>query len=150
VALMSVCIQCSVDKPAADFYAHKAMAAGHVNVCKECHKQRMRVRARTNPAVQEYDRQRAKTPERREHMRAVTAKWNEKNPLAHKAHSVIHNAVRSGRIKKLPCEFCGTERVHAHHRDYSKPLEVVWLCAKCHHRLHAVFPELEGKSKVHV
>lgn len=147
---MAQCIQCDVEKPAADFYAHPNMAAGHMNVCKECHKQRMRVRARINPSVQEYDRQRAKTPERKAAYRERAIKYRAENPLAYKAHNAVNNAVRDGRLKKLPCEFCAAERVHAHHKDYSKPLEVVWLCAKCHHRLHAVFPELEGKSKAHV
>jgi hypothetical protein len=27
---------------------------------------------------------------------------------------------------------------------YSKPLDVVWLCVKCHQRIHAAFPELHG------
>jgi hypothetical protein len=144
---MPVCIECAADKPSGDYYAHPQMAAGHLGVCKECHKRRMKVRARTNPAVQEYDRRRAKTPERRQRAAAYEVKWREKNPLAYKAHYQLTNAVRDGRIKKLPCEFCGEARTHGHHRDYAKPLDVVWLCAKCHHRLHAAFPELEGKSK---
>jgi hypothetical protein len=53
--------------------------------------------------------------------------------------------LRDGKIKKLPCQVCVSEsHVHAHHTDYSKPLEVVWLCAKCHHRIHACFPHLGG------
>jgi hypothetical protein len=38
-----------------------------------------------------------------------------------------------GKIKKLPCEVCGASHVEAHHPDYSKPLEVEWLCPE-HHR----------------
>ncbi len=144
---MALCIECSAEKPATEFYAHPQMASGHVNVCKECHKHRMKVRSRTNPAVQEYNRERAKTPERKQHSRQITKRWREQNPVAYKAHSLVSYAVREGKLSRLPCEFCGTTKVHAHHKDYSKPLEVVWLCAKCHHRLHAVFPELEGKAK---
>ncbi|RUU22662.1 hypothetical protein EN883_18610 [Mesorhizobium sp. M7A.F.Ca.AU.002.06.1.1] len=73
--------------------------------------------------------------------------WREENPVAYKAQTAVSNAVRDGRLFKQPCEFCGDDEVHAHHRDYTKPLEVVWLCPKCHHRLHALFPELEGKKK---
>lgn len=48
-----------------------------------------------------------------------------------------NNAVRDGVLTPQPCEFCGTtERVHKHHTDYSKPLEVVWLCEAHHMRLH--------------
>lgn len=145
--MTATCIQCAAVKPSGEFYAHPNMANGHVNVCKECHKARMRVRARTNPAVQDYDRTRSKTPKRKEQGRKQAKAWREKNPNAYRAHSAVSYALRSGKMKKLPCEFCGTERVHAHHKDYSKPLEVVWLCARCHHRLHATFPELEGKMK---
>lgn len=144
---MPICIQCASDKSASEFYSHPRMASGHVNVCKECHKLRMKVRARTNPAVQEYDRARAKTPERRAKARAYDTKYRAENPLASRAHSTVSKAVTSGKLVKLPCEFCGRQDVHAHHKDYSKPLDVIWLCPKCHHRLHAAFPELEGKSK---
>jgi hypothetical protein len=66
-------------------------------------------------------------------------------PLAYKAHYLVTAAIRDKRLFKQPCIFCGNnEKVHAHHRDYSKPLEVTWLCAKCHHRLHANFPEVSG------
>jgi len=35
------------------------------------------------------------------------------------------------------CENCGsTENLERHHKDYSKPLEVVTLCRKCHAGLH--------------
>jgi hypothetical protein len=123
------------------------MKNGHVNVCKECHKGRMRSRSRTNVKVQEYDKRRAKTPERIAKGKQITDAWRLNNPVAYSAHTAVSNAVRDGRLKKLPCEFCGEIKVHAHHKNYLEPLNVVWLCAKCHHRLHAMFPELEGKNK---
>lgn len=71
------------------------------------------------------------------------------NPTAYRAHTAVGNALRDGKLERMPCEVCGTgDKVHAHHKDYAKPLEVVWLCARCHHRLHALFPELEGVNKV--
>ncbi len=136
---MPVCVACGEKKPAGDFYQRDRS-------CKECRKARVKLRARLNPAVQEYDRQRAKTPERREHIRATVARWNAENPLGYKAHYVATNAVRDGRLKKQLCLFCGRSDVHAHHRDYSKPLDVVWLCPQCHHRLHALGPEIQGKG----
>lgn len=144
---MVECIQCHDEKPATDFYAHKEMAAGHVNVCKECHKARMKARSRTNPRVQEYDRERAKLPSRKQRRTANSKQWRAKNPLAYKAHTEVNKAVRKGILIRLPCEFCGDTNVHGHHKDYSKPLDVIWLCAKCHNRLHAAFPELEGQNK---
>ncbi|WP_292636796.1 hypothetical protein [Mesorhizobium sp.] len=135
-----ICKNCTEDKGADEFYdKHRT--------CKECVKRRVRERARTNPAVQEYDRQRAKRPDRKARARKITMEWREENPVAYRAQTAVSNAVRDGRLFKQPCEFCGDDEVHAHHRDYTKPLEVVWLCPKCHHRLHALFPELEGKKK---
>ena len=51
------------------------------------------------------------------------------------------HAARRGIIKKTPCTVCGSDAfVQAHHTDYTKPLEVVWLCRKCHGGLHRIEP----------
>src|SRR5690606_225058 len=39
---MKDCRKCGVEKPLADYYAHKKMSDGHLNVCKECVKVSMR------------------------------------------------------------------------------------------------------------
>lgn len=135
-----ICVNCNDEKGEGDFYKNR-------RVCKECVCRSVRLRARTNPVVQQYDRERAKTPARKQHLRNVVKRWREDNPLAYRAQTAVSNAVRDGRLFKEPCSFCGDENVHGHHKDYSKPLEVIWLCPKCHHRLHAAFPELEGKRK---
>ncbi len=44
-------------------------------------------------------------------------------------------ALRTGRLKRMPCEVCGETKAQAHHDDYSKPLDVRWLCQK-HHLQH--------------
>jgi hypothetical protein len=134
-----LCCMCNQPKLPADFYA------GNASLCKECYKARVRRRALTNPRVQEYDRARAKTPERREHITRVSRQWRKDHPDAYKANNAVNNAVRDRRLDKEPCSICGTEKeVHGHHKDYSKPLDVIWLCARCHHRIHATFPELGG------
>ncbi len=48
------------------------------------------------------------------------------------ARSYLHRYVKLGKITKGVCEVCGDDIVEAHHRDYSKPLEVQWLCVKHH------------------
>lgn len=53
------------------------------------------------------------------------------------ARSVIRNRIYAGTMVRLPCEVCGDPKSHAHHEDYSKPLEVKWLCAKHHKEIHA-------------
>lgn len=55
------------------------------------------------------------------------------NPLKDNVRKKVHRAVKSGRVTKLPCQSCGaTERIEAHHEDYTKPLEIIWLCRVCH------------------
>ena len=135
------CRTCEQDCTAADFYV------SNKSRCKECVKASVRERARTNPAVQEYDRQRAKLPHRRENAQRIMREWRERNPEGARAHRALNYAIRTGRVAKEPCLFCGRDDVHAHHRDYAKPLDVIWLCPKCHHRLHAYFPETEGENK---
>ena len=82
-----------------------------------------------------------KTPEGRETCRNATAKYRDKNPLKIWARQQVYNALRRGEIKKEPCSKCGADKAHAHHGDYTKPLDIEWLCAKC----HTVHHEEQGK-----
>lgn len=52
--------------------------------------------------------------------------------LKRSARSKVSNEIRSGRLQRLPCEKCLATPADAHHHDYSKPLEIVWLCRRCH------------------
>lgn len=53
-----------------------------------------------------------------------------------KAHHAVEEAIKRNKLFRLPCEVCGSsEMVHAHHEDYTKPLDVRWLCV-AHHREH--------------
>lgn len=65
----------------------------------------------------------------------INKRWRLKNRLAFAAHWTVQEAIRRGRLIKQPCEKCGNAKVHAHHDDYLKPLEVRWLCS-LHHREH--------------
>ncbi len=50
-----------------------------------------------------------------------------------KARRVANHAIRDGKLHRELCIVCG-DRAEMHHADYSKPLEVTWLCSR-HHRL---------------
>lgn len=52
------------------------------------------------------------------------------------ARLLANLAQEYGFISPKPCERCGSKSDHKHHEDYSKPLEVVWLCRRCHIGLH--------------
>lgn len=43
---------------------------------------------------------------------------------------------RSKDLIVQPCEICGSVEVHKHHEDYSRPLDVRWLCVPCHSEIH--------------
>lgn len=65
--------------------------------------------------------------------------WQENNPLARRAHNLVSSAIRRGKLERQNCRKCG-KRAEAHHEDYSRPLDVIWLCRQCHKELH----QLEG------
>lgn len=71
-----------------------------------------------------------------------TLRMQKKYPEKHKARYDVRNALVEKRLKKEPCEVCGEEKVEAHHDDYSKSLEVRWLCP-LHHRIE------DGIQKYH-
>ena len=48
----------------------------------------------------------------------------------------VENALKAGKLNRKQCERCGDPKSQAHHDDYSKPLEVTWLCAKDHKARH--------------
>ena len=71
--------------------------------------------------------------------REAIAKYRaaEKTTVEGKARNILAGAVRRGRIiKPSCCSACGREAekrsLHGHHEDYTKPLDVQWLCAECH------------------
>lgn len=72
----------------------------------------------------------------REAVRKHTKKFRINNPEKYKAHILVGTAIRNGTLKRQLCERCLKEKVHAHHEDYSKPLEVRWLCSNCHIQRH--------------
>ena len=55
------------------------------------------------------------------------------------ARAKLRYAVKNGSIEKPQiCEVCGEKKpLHGHHADYSKPLEVNWLCQEHHQQLHS-------------
>jgi hypothetical protein len=72
--------------------------------------------------LREYDRRRYEDP-------AVRMKFA--------ARVKIRQLVRRGKVTPDPCARCGSaDRIEAHHEDYTKPLDVVWLCQSCHVREH--------------
>lgn len=132
---MKTCFKCDRRLPLSQFYKHPMMGDGHLGKCKDC----TRIDARENREKKrdyylEYDRKRSKTPERRAGIRLSQIKWSDRD----RARKLLHSAIAGGRVvKPTECEDCSiTARLDGHHEDYSKPLEVDWLCRSCHGKRH--------------
>ncbi len=78
-------------------------------------------------------------PERHAELaRAYRARNREKTA----AQNRLNYAIRQGLLARQPCRLCAaTEKVHAHHDDYGRPLDVDWLCFRCHKSAHPVGEE---------
>jgi hypothetical protein len=148
--MVKTCFKCGKEASIESFYRHSRMADGHLGKCKECTKADARAhRARRLAYYRAYDRMRSMTPKRVEaraayqltpsgkaSMAKAKINWIARNPDKRRAHYTLNGAVRDGCVQKMPCADCGSDFSQAHHEDYSKPLEVTWLCAKCHAGLH--------------
>ncbi len=134
-----VCFKCDAELPIVNFYRHPQMHDGYLGKCKACTRSDVRENRQAKlEYYREYDRQRSKDPARIAGIRAS----QKRHPEKHKARITLHNAVKRGKLKRLPCEQCGVAATDAHHPDYSKPLEVVWLCRQHHMDLHRIVEDV--------
>lgn len=131
------CFRCGTEKPLDSFYRHKRMADGHLNKCIECAKSDvMQNRASRRKQYSDYEARRQQDPERRASKQGHCRRHQEVHPDRHRARCAVRNAVTRGALLRGPCQRCGASKVQAHHKDYSRPLDVEWLCFRCH-REHA-------------
>jgi hypothetical protein len=138
------CKSCGQTKSTAEFYKHPKTADGFLGICKECQKAVSHKARKSNlEHYREYDRTRAKLPHRIEATIAQTKKRRSMADGYMAAHSKVSHALDKGILERKPCEMCGTTAwVHAHHDDYRKPLDVMWLCPVHHKARHAYLKEL--------
>lgn len=151
---MKECFKCKKILSLDNFYKHPQMLDGHVNKCKECNKKDVRKNYKINiEHFKEYEKKRAILPHRvklREeysktdsykasHYKSIK-KARIENPKKYKARNFVNNALRAGfLIKPQNCENCLLDKkLHGHHCDYNKPLDVMWLCSRCHADWHKI------------
>jgi hypothetical protein len=118
------------------------MSDGHLNKCKSCTKKDVHEhrhgKGREN--ILAYDRERAKELHRIDAAKLLRVKWLEQYPERRKAQVTVGNAIRDGLLTPWPvCAIpeCNC-KPEAHHPDYSKPLDVVWLCSAHHKQAHSL------------
>lgn len=127
---MKVCAECGENKPLTEYWKNKRSKNypdGHWYICRICMSRTMRPRIR------------------KEQNRKRCGNTSVRDPIKSKANYLLKLYVKKGRIKKPNrCQCCGQEfplgKIHGHHPDYSKPLEVLWLCHKCHMTQHRLVP----------
>ena len=160
----STCPSCGKTKPASEFGLHKNRASGINSVCRQCSRdgqarrsvhvvsvseKRCATCGETKPASQFWRRPLLKDGLMsscrscmRKRQTANFAEWQKSELARHPekvmARRLVREALLSGKlVKPTHCETCGGEfKLHAHHTDYDRPLEVAWLCHSCHIRLH--------------
>ena len=78
----------------------------------------------------------------------VTRRYRENHKEQYEAQMTVYNALKTGNlIRPKLCEECGkvTKNIEAHHEDYSKKLEVKWLCFSCHAKTRRKYPREEDE-----
>lgn len=154
-----VCRKCGQEKSIDDFYVHKQMSDGHLNICKECTKKRIEIHRKNNiEKIREYDRNRPNVCDRyeknkiyrqnnTEKIKQYKRKWKTKNKEKVNAENKLRRAIIAGKVNKPEkCEICGKiTKLEAHHQDYSQPLKVQFLCMTCHKLEHKKLNEEKRK-----
>lgn len=142
-----ICNICGVSNLSAVFYK------GITSRCAECHKAKVRenralniehfrqydaARFKNDPKVRQRHRRYQATDQGKASMLQSKTKWQSQNPEKRAAHVLLGNAIKCGRVNKpSTCQVCGIRgRIHGHHDDYTKPLDVVWCCPTCHAKIH--------------
>lgn len=148
---MKYCRRCSETKSIAEFNNSRSARDGLDTYCRVCrrtivaewrannlekslafgraHKQKERARKGPEQVRREWNQWYADNTEHRREYQT-----DQRDPKKARAHNKLNKAIKSGNlIRPSQCSSCGKEcRPDGHHPDYSKPLEVVWLCRSCH------------------
>lgn len=148
---MKTCKKCLRELPRTEFYKKPHMTDGLFSSCKECESKKGKAYW-SRPEVKAHRKEYKKTytePEsskffrkqwrlnNKERVCAQSKKWRDKNKEKVRAYNALNQAIKMGRvIKPEQCSKCpNTGRIEGHHEDYSKPLDVEWLCRDCHAKI---------------
>lgn len=152
------CSKCGEVKPLDSFIKNKTCRDGRAGVCKVC----QNTYSRSWSAKPINKEQKAITSKEynkthRDEL-AANARWYYKNhrekcilrqvskPYEKRlATWTVKDAIKVGRLTRPIRCLCGSSRnIEAHHVDYSKPLDVEWLCSVCHKARHLTADEGAG------
>ena len=130
---MKQCLECKVKKESSKFSKCSHRKDGLQDQCKECRQEYQRKYRQTKKGKEIFQKY-GKSTKGREALKRHEQKQHQPYPEKPKAHSTLNNAIRNGKITRPSiCESCFEEGlIDGHHEDYSKHLDVEWLCKKCH------------------
>lgn len=130
VTRKKICPDCGEEKTGFGFHRSRVSKDGLQRICRLCLNHRSNTRFKVNPELR----------------KPTLKKYRRNRPEVVVAGTAVTKAIRSGQLKKLPCERCGAEKVHAHHHISYRPenhLDIMWLCAGCHADWHSTFGAVE-------
>ena len=129
------CRKCGWTKPLSAFHKSKTGRDGYKLDCAVCCREHSRLYRLDNiDRCRGYDRKRGnRYQEKKEYYK----KYRTNNQTKIKAHRLVSRAIIAKTLIPEPCAVCGTEEnITAHHCDYSKPLDITWLCSGHHKQWH--------------
>jgi hypothetical protein len=133
--MLNYCYMCKEEKTHVFFFKDKYRTSGFANRCKKCCRTYTKDMQLKHPEI--YRRAWVKWYAKNKLSVKERSKEYKKDKVRNTAHNMVKEAIRSGVLVRKPCEVCsGTKLVDAHHDDYSKPLNVRWLCRRHHQRHH--------------
>lgn len=134
-----VCKHCGVEKLSTIEFFPRQRKGGPLRFeCRECFRRRHRRWVRSQPEGYITAKSRHDAEQRKANGRAIVYRAEDaKRRARRRAYYVL---VQCGE-RPTKCGRCHRDCTpEAHHSDYTKPLDVEWLCSKCHgkeHRVHA-------------
>lgn len=132
-------MKCGLLKSVKLFFA-RGNSSGIRSRCKRCDTARSSLwRAKNRERYRLYAKNQRKRNRDKETVK-VREKYRNDSEYRKKvrARGMVNSHIRRGKLVRGSCEKCGSEKAHAHHHDYSRPLDVRWLCRKCHAVEHGV------------
>lgn len=143
---MYTCILCGGESPLADMASNKPQTPSYCKLCYNHKRKENKLKRLDYFRAQDrhnHKLHRLSNPEKvAEYERAQRSRNSIIRPEAIKAVNTVNNDLKSpnGILIKSSCEICGA-KAQAHHEDYSKPLEVIWLCPIHHKQRHKEIKE---------
>jgi len=143
---MKRCGTCRQEKPLSEFGKDKYRSDGLRWQCHPCQAESCRSYYESHSA------KRRRWARENAHRYSRTKRIRRHGTEKENARRTLREAVEHGDIvKPSACQGCGKvlpkRKLQGHHPDYSKPLEVRWLCAKCHCAEHRIYLAASRREK---